>query len=827
MLRNYFVLFFRNLLRQKLFSSINLLGLTVSIASTLLIYIYVNHEFSYDKFHNHSDRLYRVNQTFIWGENSDTQFSRTGPGVAHALKEELEDVEMVTSLHTPGSFIISYTGPDNQIVSFEETEVLSADSNFFKVLNFPLIKGNTNSAFRNVNTLMLTESTARKYFGDSDPLGKMVRVGIPNNEKTETYEVTGVVKNVPSNSTIKFDVLLSSKNFNVERMHWSWVWTQLETFVLLRESADIRAVREKLVKIPEKRVDETLRLAMNTTYKDYVASGKRWELFLQPITTLHMPEYPVIGSFNDLADIKLIYSLIGAAIFIMFLSCINFMNLSTAQFTRRVKEAGVRKILGLGRAELGTGYFAEALIFCLIALVAAVAITQIILPVFNTLVAKNLKLDFLATPAVGGWLILIVIVMAAVSSFYPSLFLSSFRPTEAVKGRIKVGKSGSSFRNGLVVFQFTVSIVLIACTGVVFQQLKFFSEKDLGFDRENVMRIKHVEGLKNSESLVKALENIPGVIAASRSSSTPPEIYEGDSFSADGMNGQTIQLNYTSSDERFVPTLGINLKLGRNFSVNSPSDVHGILLNEAAIKKLGWPVDESVLGRKILYPNNSESKGFEILGVVEDFNYWSLAMTIEPMGIFHVDNKEVFNGPRRFVSVRLKPQDAKGWQRISKELETTWRAHAAGGIPFEFGFIDDYFAETFKTQERFGYVLIVVATLAIIIASLGLLGMIIYALEQRTKEIGIRKVSGASSWNILSLISGSYLKLVLAAFIIGSPISYYLMKAWLDDFSYRISPSPWIFLLSGLSILIIASLITSYHSLKAARRNPVEVLRDE
>jgi putative ABC transport system permease protein len=263
MIRNFILLFFRNLRRQKLFSAINLLGLTVSIASTLLIYLYVQHEFSYDNFHHHSDRLYRVNQTFIWSENANAQFSRTGPGVAHALIEELPEVEMTTSLHTPGSFIISYAEPGKDVVAFEENKILSADSNFFKVLNFELVKGDARSAFRQANNLVMTESTAKKYFGSDDPIGKLVQLGNPNDPNKKTYEVTGVLKDTPANSTIEFDVLLSSKGFNVEKFYWSWVWTQLETFVLFRENTDMAVVEQKLKGIPRKRAEETLKAVMN------------------------------------------------------------------------------------------------------------------------------------------------------------------------------------------------------------------------------------------------------------------------------------------------------------------------------------------------------------------------------------------------------------------------------------------------------------------------------------------------------------------------------------------------------------------------------------
>ncbi len=801
------------------------MGLTVSILSTVLIYLYVNNELSYDSFHPNMDRLYRVNQTFIWSENRDSQFSRTGPGVANALREELPEVELVTSLHTPGNFIISYTTPTKEVISFEENEIFAADTNFFKVFNFPLLKGDASSAFSKANTLVMSQSAAKKYFHDEDPIGKLVRLGAPSSEDQQTFEVIGVVEDVPDNSTIQFEVLLSMKNFPVDRLHWSWIWTQLETFVLLNEKANIQNVREKLPLITRKRVEETLQRVMNTTYDEYIKSGKTWDLYLQPVKTLHLPEEPVIGSFQDVGNIKTIYSFIGAAIFVVLLSCINFMNLSTAQFTRRIKEASVRKILGLGKKELSLSYFLEALSFCILALITALALSQLLLPGFNIITGKSLQLNLLTDASLIAGLLGLVLLMAIVSSSYPAIFLSGFNPVEAVKGKLKIGKQGKGFRNGLVVFQFCVSIILIVCTAVVFQQLNYVSEKDLGFNKENLVEVKHIEVVKNKESLAKAVLNIPGVVNASWCSSTPPKIFGGDSFTAEGWSGKNFSLNFTTGDEHYLPTLGIKLKLGRNFSAENPEDVNRVIVNEATVRKLGWNMDESVIGKKILYPNSNDAK-FEIIGVVSDFNYWSLDTSIEPMAIFHINNVHVNGGAANYIAIRFQPQNLEAWETSLANLNTLWKAHA-GDTPFEYGFVDDYFAETFKTQQQFGTVLTVMATLAILIASLGLLGMIIYALEQRTKEIGIRKVSGASVWDILTLISKGYTRLIVIAFIFGAPLSYWMMKEWLEDFAYRITPSPWIFILTGIATLAVAVLITSYHSVKAALTNPVDVLKDE
>lgn len=824
MIRNFILLFFRNLLRQKLFSAINLLGLTVSIASTLLIYLYVQHEFSYDNFHHNADRLYRVNQTFIWSENANAQFSRTGPGVAHALNEELPEVEMTTSLHTPGNFIISYAAPGKEVLAFEEDRIFAADSNFFKVLNFELVKGDAASAFRQSNNLVMTETTAKKYFGDVDPIGKLVQLGNPNDPNKKTYEVTGVVKDTPANSTIEFDVLLSSKGFNVERFYWSWVWTQLETFVLFRENTNMASVQEKLKTIPRKRAEETLKAVMNTSYDDYIASGKRWDLFLQPINTLHLPEVPVIGSFPDTGNVKIIYSLIGAAIFIVLLSCVNFMNLSAAQFTRRIKEASVRKIMGLGKKELRLGHYSEALIFCILAACGALALTQGLLPAFNTISGKALSMDFINDPYLVLILLGLIALMAIVSGSYPALFLTGFNPVEAIKGKFSSGKSGKTFRNALVVFQFSVSIVLMVCTAVVFQQLQMVAEKDPGFNRENLVVLNHAESVKNPETLLTALKDVPGTKDASWCNAAPPSVFNGDSFEAEDNTDKKFNINFVSADHNYIPTLAIRLKSGRNFT-EQIGDSSRVILNETAVKVIGWKPEE-VIGKTIKYPGRSGMLTFEVIGVVSDFHYWSLASEIEPLAIFSMKSKEMIYSNNSIVVVKVNAQSTEAWENTLSSLQTMWKQNA-GDAPFQYSFVDQSFADTFKTQQRFSSVLTVMAVLAILIACLGLLGMIIYSLEQRTREIGIRKVSGASVPDILLLISRGYTLLIVMAFVIAAPIAYWMTDVWLQDFAYRVSPSPWIFLAAGLGTLAVSVLITGYHSLKAAIANPIEVLKDE
>lgn len=824
MLKNSILLWLRHFRRQKLFSAINLLGLTVSMTSTILIYLYVDHEFSYDRFHTASDRIYRINQTFIWGEGDNHQFASTGPGVATALRQELPEAELITSLHTPGSMVLSYTNANNEVISFEEEKVLAADSNFFAMFNFPVVYGQPDNALKQAQTMVMTESTARKYFGAENPVGKLVRAGTGENQRT--FEITAVVKDVPNNSYITFDVLTSMATYpQVERMNWSWVWTQLETYIRVAEHTDIAQTKEKLKVIPRKHAEATLNRVMNTTWDEYIKSGKKWELFLQPLTAIHLPEERVYNRVSDSGNIMIIYSLIGAAIFIVLLSCINFMNLSTAQFIRRIKEASIRKILGLNRAELSLHYLMEATAYCVIAMVMAIALTQALLPAFNTMTGKVLTMPWFSNPTLLLALGAMLIIMVLGSGIYPAIFLSAFRPAEAIKGKVKSGSDGKTFRNGLVIFQFAISIMLVICTAVVVEQLNYVSEKDLGFDRENLMVIKRVEALTNEESLVQAAKTVPGVIDATWCTSLPPTVWGGDKFTAEGMGKETFSLNYTTADEAFIPTLGIQMKLGRNFSKDTPGDIDRVIVNESTLKRLGWPADETALGKKIQLPGGEIN--FEIVGVVGDFNYWSLEVAIEPMAIFHIEKTNIMGvGEKQFIALRIAAQDSKAWQATIASLNQVWKQHA-GDMPFQYSFVDDTFAQTFKTQQQFSNALTILATLAIIIASLGLLAMIVYTLEQRTKEIGIRKVAGASVLNILTLIASGYTRLIIAAFLIGAPAAYWLMNMWLQDFAFRITPSLWMFAAVGASTLLIAMAITSYHSVKAAMMNPVDVLKDE
>jgi putative ABC transport system permease protein len=824
MLKNYFVLFLRNLRRQRLFSAINLLGLTGGIISTMLIYVYVQHEFSYDRFHTKADRIYRINQTFIWGDHDEKQFASLGPGVAYALHEEIPEIEEVTRIHQPGNFLITNAENRNDIKSFDESNILAVDSNFFRVFTFPLVNGNIETALQKPYSAILTESTARKYFGSGEALGKLLQVG--EDSIKQTYEITAIVKDVPKNSSyIEFDILFSMNSIpRVMVSNNQWLWTTFETFVLLDEHSSEAVLEAKVPGLPRRYAEGTLQRAMNQSFDDYIKSGKNWELFVQPFTSIHLYSTHVYNRLNSVGNITMVYILIGAEVLIVLLSCINFMNLSTAQYTRRIKESGLRKIMGSDKAQLALHFFSEAFMFCSVAAILGLGLVQVILPYFNILIGSQLSLDLLHHPDIVLILFGLIVLMSLLSGSYPSIFLSKFSPVEAMKGKFRTGKQGKVLRNGLVVFQFVMSMGLIVCTTVVFQELKFLSQKDIGFNRENLMVVSRVEWINDKETFINALTNIQHIEKASWCTAVPPRIYDGDSFSAEGSGGKTNPINFIKVDDQYATTLSLDFKIGRNFSKTVPSDRQGVILNETALKMLEWPADESILGKKIIYPGK-ENQYYEVIGVVRDFNYWSLNSPIQPMALFHIEGT-MYSGGGEFAVLRVEAENAAAMKEVITSVKKDWQQFA-GNRPFLYDFVDDTLDRNFQSEEKFGYALTVFASLALLIASFGLLGMIIFTLEQRTKEIGVRKVVGASVANIWILVVKDYTQLIIIAILLSVPLCLWGLTGWLEQFQYRVTISAWTFVIAGASILLTSWLISSYHVLKAALTNPVDVLKDE
>lgn len=824
MLRYSLLLFVRNLKRQKLFSAINLLGLTAGMVSTLLIYLYVQREFSYDRFHVQANNIYRINQTFIWGDHDPNQFASLGPGVAYAILSDIPEAKQVVRVHPDADYMVTNAINKADIKTFDQSGVIAADSNFFKVFTFPLLKGNETTALTKPASVVLTEKTAIKYFGSTDVLGKLLQFStiIPSGKIDFTCEVTGVAKDIPDNSYIQFEILMSiNTNPRVAKSNDQWFWTTFETFVLLDERSTPETLQAKLDLLPRKYAGPWLERATGQTFDEYLKSGKNWELFVQPLTAIRLHSSNIYNRLSDVGNIKIVYVLIGILVFIVLLSCINFMNLSTAQYMRRIKESSLRKIMGSNQRQLALHFFSEAFVFCIMAAVIGLGVTQLVLPAYNLISGSNLSLSTSGTVEIILVVIGLIILMSLLSGSYPAIFLSRYSAVEAMKGKLRTGKQGKMLRNGLVTFQFFISMTLVVSTIVVFQQMRFLAQQDIGFNRANLMVLNRLEWINNAEALRDELKNIPGVEQASWSSSVPPDLYDGDSFKGEGSDN-LMPVNFCKADEAFANTLQLDMKLGRNFSEEIPGDKQRVILNETAVKSFGWNVDESVLGKNIEYPGRGM---FEIVGVVRDFHYWSVQSPIQPMAIFH-KNGSMYSGQNHFIVMRVKPGDTEQLKTLIADVHKTW-SKFAGDQPFQYSFVDDSFNRAFQSEEKFSHGLTVFAALAILIASFGLLGMIIYTLEQRLKEIGIRKVVGASVSGIWLLMVREYMYLIFVAIALSVPVCIWLLNNWLADFSYRTQISPLAFALAGGGILLVAILVTSYHVLKAANTNPVEVLKDE
>lgn len=817
-------LFVRTLSRKKLFSTINIVGLTIGFLCTTLIYLYVQNELNYDQFHSKGDRIYRINQTFIWGEDNPNQFSSTGPGVAHAISEEIPDVEQVVKVHEPDMMPIRFKM--NELERFFNDEyVLAADSNFFEVFSYPLLHGDQSTALSYPNSVVITEQVSKRFFGDEEAIGKIIDMG--GGENRAPFKVTGVVAETKENTYIEFDMLISLNSIDrVGRSNWSWMWTQFETFVVLNENSSPDLVKEKLQQLPEKYAIETLEM-MGYTYEEYIEAGKEWNLYMQPFVDIHLHSDNVINRINTVGNYKVVAALIGSAIFVIMLSCINFVNLSTSQFTAKAKNAALRKILGSSKAALRRVYFSEALIFCMISVLLSVALTYYLLPFFNQMVGMELSFSLLNDPSLVLFLIVVALAVSSLAGLYPAIFFSRFKPVSAMKGELKSGKSSVGLRNGMMVVQYTLSLLLIMCSLIVYQQLKHVFNSDLGFKKENLITVNNVHwtGIyweSSPDAFVEELRAVDGVTNASFCDATPLMVYNGDQFMTDQPDAGGTPLNYALGDENYIDLLELEVVVGRGFDRQFSDDVNGIVLNETAIRNIGWEVDESVLNRKI----SNWSGEYHIIGVLKDFNYWSIQSPIEPFALFHSSSNAQGNRPVTKVALSVESSSFKDFNKAITGLEAKWKEFAPNR-PFEYTIIDQVFASTYESEARFGKIISSFAFLTILIATLGLLGMVIFNIEQKTKEIGIRKVLGGSVLGIASLFTKGYVRLLIIAFMIAVPIGYNLMNNWLGDFEYRIEMSPWTFVISGVILLIVSISISSYHSIKASMMNPASVLKDE
>lgn len=825
-LKNYILTSFRSAKKEKAFTIMNVLGLSLGFAACLYVGMYSLDEVRYDTFHEKADRIYRINQTFIWGE-IDKLSGSTGPGVMNAIIEEVPEFEVMTRVLPQADVLVSAISEDNKKV-FEEEGILAVDSTFFQVFTFPTLNGSPNTALVNPNSIVVTESMATKYFGSIDVLGEQLTFGERGNE--ETYQITAVAADVPASSHIQFNFLVSMSSIaRLKRQHDSWWYTTFVTFGVLRHDADVQQVAKKVADVPGKYLGAFLQKYRGVTYEEFLAEGKTWDLYIQPLLDIHLRSTDVLSRLSKVGDIKTLYTLASIAGLILFLSVINFVNLSTARSSKRAKEVGVRKVLGSRRQNLIWQFTIESILFCAIALLVGGLIVGVLLPSFNSVSGKQIPFALMGDPMLLTASLIATIFIGILAGVYPAFYLSSFRPTQVLKGKLTVGSHGSFIRNSLVTAQFAVSIGLIACALIINQQVQYWMNMDLGFNRDNKLVIQNVDRLdKSMEAFQNEISSFPQIDQISFSSDTPPYIWGNDQgFHLKGNSETQKDLSFLTIDENFIDVYGLTLIVGRNFN-DDQNAANGVLVSRSFTESFGMSDPAQALNHSLTNVNDdstSRVSGVKIIGVFEDFtseiNWEQLPIALYNEGGVYIQRSS------RFLTISLqKGITSNQVSSLLAALENKW-SEFNPEAPFKYTFSDQEYEMIFEKDIKFGQLMNFYALLAIIIAGLGLTGLVAYVIERRNKEVGIRKVLGASVSSILVLLTSEFGKLLLIGFILASSISWYFMHSWIEKFAYRITINPITFLLAGLAMLVIVVLTLSYQTMKTAKSNPVKYLHDE
>ncbi len=800
MLKNYLKIAFRSLKKNKGYSFINISGLAIGMAVCMLIFMWIMNELSYDKFHEKADRICRVTTDIMVGSRLHTARSLTAAGPA--LVEDFPEVITAARLDRPRRVSVKYMDK-----IYQEADIGFAENAIFDIFSFPFINGDPKTALEAPNTVVITESMAKKYFGDEDPIGKMLRF---NNETD--FSVTGVVKDIPQNSHLRFNMLRSFQTLISEGSVRDNMWFDVRffTYLLLDEYADPEQLEQKLPGFIDNYLGETLK-----------AAGGSAQLFLQPMKKIHLYS-DFERDISATSDIKLVYLFSGIAVFILIIAGINFINLSTARSATRAQEVGMRKTLGAVRSRLIGQFLGESTIHSILAMGLAIVLIKLVLPLFNSVIGSELTLDFFRTP----WLLAVFLGMAVVvgvfAGSYPAFILSSFPPVHVLKGLLKAGGSHSRLRKILVVFQFSISIALIAATIIVYNQIIFMKNKELGFNKELVVIIPGMnESLRQSyRSIRSELLDLSGVVDVGASDLVPSRGQLISTFLPEGFtDDQAMSMDYMDVDAQYIPTMDIEIIAGRNFSEDFATDPdQSVLINETAAKKIGW---EEPLGKRFVFrpPQGSGGEVFyvSVIGVVKDFHLQSLREKIAPLIVFF-DYDSLLT-----LSIRIAPDNIPHTMGL---IEKKWK-ELDPNRPFNFLFLDESLDRLYRQEDRLKTITLYFSFLAVLIGCLGLFGMASFTTEQRTKEIGIRKVLGASVLGIIRLLAKEFLLLVIVANLIALPMAYFAMNRWLQSFAYRMDIHLWILVLSAALSLSIALITVSYQSIRVALSNPVDSLRYE
>jgi putative ABC transport system permease protein len=808
MFNNYFKVALRNIFRHKFYSFINVFGLTIGISVSLLISFFVFDELSFDKFHEDADRIYQI---YLKGvlQDKPIEGANTCAPIAATSVEEVPGVEDATRINLWRDIVFRYKDK-----IYTERKMLLADSNFFSFFTFKLLEGNPNNILNQPNQIILTETTAKKYFGyevgqGETPLGKMIQMG---SDKTNC-EVVGVVQDPPKNSHFTFDLIYSMISWDWSRQT-AWTSNSLYSYLKLRKDADPAVVQENITTMSDKYVGPEILKYVGITLEEWRAAGGDYGYYIQPMLDIHLYSN-VTGNIEPPGDIAYVYLLSAISIFIILIACINFMNLATARSASRSKEVGIRKTVGATKRKLVTQFLLESIIISLISTILAIGVLYLALPYLNQMTGKSIEFSFIFSRNSLVSISVIMILVGILAGSYPAFYLTSFQPSQVLKGTLSKGSKGSWIRSTLVVFQFAISIFLIVCTMIIYKQLKLVQEQNLGFDKENVLIIDNTGTLgDNKQAFKNRLENLAGIKSASFANYVPPHVYSNSVYFPNGIQEEAVLFYQIWADHDYLETIDLKMYSGRFFSKDFPSDSSAVVINKKGMEAYGWTSHE---GQRIAEPNRDGSLEFhDVVGVMEDFNFSSLHNEIEPLIIFLGDWGSL-------LSIRLESGDPT--DKI-KNIESVWK-EMAPGEPFDYSFLDDNFESLFRAEQRLGKIFVIFTSLAVFIASLGLFGLATFIAEQRSKEIGIRKAMGATVPSVVLLLTREFTKLVLIAIVFAVPAVVLLMQWWLENFAYKTNIGITSFVIGGLGALIISWLTVSYQSIRAAIANPTKALRYE
>ena len=816
MLKNYLTITWRQLKKQKLYSIINIMGLAISFACCLLIALYIQEEVNHDQFHPNVENIYRVAVDInLKSWNAEIKSCANPPILGRTLVEEIPEITKFARLNphygNAGSNLVRKENEKNNL--YEENFVY-ADQSFFEIFHLPLLQGHKQKILTKPNTIVITERIAEKYFPNENPIGEVL---VLNDDKEQAYQVTGVMENIPEQSNFDFDFFMSMSTLADADTNTTWVSNNYYTYVTLAEATKPTLLEEKLKAFSVKNFGPQFKEILDIDIQTLAATGQRYTVCLQPFSDiyLHSDGYgtPIFEKNGDIRYLQL-FTLI--ALFIFLIALVNFINLSTARSANRAKEVGLRKVLGSDRRQLVGQFLTESVIMGLFALVVGVIIAGNSMPLFNDLAGKNLSLP-VREPLFWLTMLLAALVSGLLAGVYPAFYLSNFQPIKVLKGAQSRGSKNSWLRNGLVTVQFAISIGLIVGTLIVYHQLTYMQNKNLGFEKEQILLVEDTYTLNDQlRSFKEALGNLPEVISSTTSSYLPLQGGRRNNSSynlvgTSGTQGQVL-LQQWSVDEDYISTLGIKLKEGRDFNLEMATDSQAVILNETAVKALGL-IDP--IGKKIA-PNGAADLQFTIIGVLDDFNYDALNRKVEGLGLFLGLSSSV-------VSAKVQ---TKNMERVIAKTEQLWKSFAPT-LPFRHSFLDDRFSKMYVSEDRTSKLFSIFSLLAILIACLGLFALATFMTEQRAKEIGIRKVLGASLGNIVFQLSKNFMIPVFLGLLLAIPITWLEMNKWLDNFAYRIDIEWWMFILAGLLGIGIAFLTVSTQSIRAALANPIDALRDE